>query len=189
MLLLLLLLALLSFLAPSSTMLPRWILCKFLLQLPLRLLLLLPLHTAVPSLATRPLPLVAYVHCTSFCCCRHSRGQSTRQLDCWLAFVLPHSLAHLSLSLLLCFLIFMHCSCLALFTFVFRVFWWLAKFNFNSICSQQQQQQQQREQPLISWLSWKALKSMLQISVSNSLFFFPLSLCGLKLIGILQLTR
>lgn len=93
----------------------------------------------------------------------------------------------LSLSPVLCFLIFMHCSCLALFTFVFRVFWWLAKFNFDSICSQQQQQQ--REQPLISWLSWKALKSMLQISVSNSFSFFPLSLCGLKLIGILQLTR
>lgn len=53
--------------------------------------------TAVPSLATPAAP-VANVHCTSFCCCRHSRGQSTRQLDCWLAFVLPHSLARLSLS-------------------------------------------------------------------------------------------
>lgn len=182
MLLLLLLLALLSFLAPSSTMLPRWILCKFLLQLPLRLLLL-PLPTAVPSLATRPLPMSIALHFVVVDT-RAGSQQGNLIVDSPL-FCLTHS--HVSLSLLLCFLIFMHCSCLALFTFVFRVFWWLAKFNFDSICSQQQQQQ--REQPLISWLSWKALKSMLQISVSNSYSFFALSLCGLKLIGILQLTR
>lgn len=182
------LLALLSFLAPSSTMLPRWILCKFLLQLPL-LLLLPPLPIAVPSLATHPLPLLPMSIALHFVVVDTRAGSQQGNLivDSPL-FCLTHSHVSLSLSPAL-FLDFYALLVPCPFHICFRVFWWLAKFNFNSICSQQQQQQQQREQPLISWLRWKALKSMLQISVCDSLSFLPLSLCGLKLIGILQLTR